>query len=362
MVGVAIPELPRSPSEPSKTGGAPLLPGLIAELHGQTVHAEVCKATLQHDGSSEDSPHPELNMNNPEAGTVLHWACAQRLREAAMALVNCRHFLLVNARLARDGSTALHVAAAEGLDDVVEALLARPDFAAASGVDRDGFTALHGAAFRGHHHCARLLLGNPRFAQAAGVAGAFDVARPFGHWAREAVMEYDMNTALHMAAAKNHANVCDAILRLAPTGFSGADATNRIGATALHIAARAGHTDCCLAILKHSEFKAVNVHDARGFTALHWAAQQACGDMCSAVLQQEEFVAINKKDLRGRTAMDIAQEKGHYEVMRLIYDRLGPEGLAALDARGPLTHGEVAVALEETREYAAAQRDKGLTA
>jgi ankyrin repeat protein len=305
---------------------APLLPGLIAELHGHTLHAEICRAVLKSDPCSSEPPHPELNFNHQDAGTVLHWACGLRLTEAALAILDCWLFIAVNAKLKADRSSALHIACAEGLTPVVEALLAHPQFTAAPDQDSDGFTALHAAAFRGHTECARLLLTSPRYGTAAGVIGMFDVARPKDHWASEAAAIYDMRTALHMAASKGHAEICEAILTLSPYHCA-ADVTNRIGATALHMAAREKHIAACLAILRRSEFNAVNARDARGFTALHWAAHQASGDICQAVLGRDDFTAVADCDLKGRTAMDIAKEFGYHEVRRLILARMGADGL-----------------------------------
>mmetsp|Transcript_88111 Transcript_88111/g.138141 ORF Transcript_88111/g.138141 Transcript_88111/m.138141 type:complete len:316 (-) Transcript_88111:58-1005(-) len=308
---------------------APLLPGLIAELHGHTLHAEICRAVLKSDLSSSEQPHAELNLNHQDAGTALHWACGQRLTEAALAVLSCRSFVAVNAKLKADRSSALHIACAEGLITVVEALLAHPQFTAAADTDSDGFTALHAAAFKGHTECARLLLTSPRFGTAAGVIGMFDVARPKDHWASEAAALYDMRTALHMAASMGHAEICEAILTLSPYHCA-ADVTNRIGATALHMAAREKRTAACLAILRRSEFNAINARDARGFTALHWSAHQASGDICQAVLARDDFTAVADTDLKGRTAMDIAKEFGYHEVRRLILARMGAEGLELL--------------------------------
>lgn len=305
---------------------APLLPGLVAELHGHTLHAEICRAVLKSDPSCTEPPHPELNFNHQEAGTALHWAVGQHLNDAAAAILACRFFVAVNAKLNADRSSALHLAASEGIAPIVEALLAHPEFTAASDTDSDGFTALHGAAFQGHVACVRLLLSSPKFGTAAGVMGMFDVARPKGHWAFEAAGMYDMRTALHMAAAKGNAEICDAILTLSPQHCS-ADVQNRIGATALHMAAREKRTAACKAILRHSEFTAINVRDARGFTALHWAAHQACGDVCQAILGREDFTAADQEDLKGRTAMDIAKEFGYHEVRRMILAKLGTEAL-----------------------------------
>eukprot|EP00928_Gymnodinium_smaydae_P100365 TRINITY_DN9824_c0_g1_i1.p1 TRINITY_DN9824_c0_g1~~TRINITY_DN9824_c0_g1_i1.p1 ORF type:complete len:358 (-),score=63.75 TRINITY_DN9824_c0_g1_i1:38-1111(-) len=312
----------------TETGGSRLVPGKVAELSGHTLHAEVCRAVLDARGGNDDlPPHPMLNKHDEDAGTVLHWAVGQGLREAAVAIVECRRFLLVNARLALDGSTALHIAAYKGLADVVAALLARPDFTAICGLDGDGFSALHGAAYCGQLRCARLLLEDGRLAETVGAAGFFDVPRPLGHWTAQAVADYDMSTALHMASAGGHVDVVDAILSLAPDTCA-ADETNRIGATALHLAARAGHTAVVSTLLKYPAFTALNAHDARGFTALHWVAHFLNGDVCAALLARQDFTALAARDLRGRTALDIATSSGHYEVKRLILDRMGPDAMS----------------------------------
>eukprot|EP00929_Paragymnodinium_shiwhaense_P078824 TRINITY_DN40895_c0_g1_i1.p1 TRINITY_DN40895_c0_g1~~TRINITY_DN40895_c0_g1_i1.p1 ORF type:complete len:345 (+),score=73.08 TRINITY_DN40895_c0_g1_i1:90-1124(+) len=321
------------------TGLSPLLEGVTAELHGHTVHAEVCREVLaqQRSGFAPNSdatpPHPELNINNPDCGTALHWAIAQDMHEAALALVQCPQFLLINARLPCS-STALHLAAAHGMPGVMEALLQRQDFAAVTAQDNDGFTALHGAAYCGHTRCVEILLDQPMFGVVSAVAGAFDYPRRPGHWARQAAEDYDMSTALHMAAAKNHAEICTMILTKASSTVKATliETSNRIGANALHIAARSRSADALAALLKHpaTTEKAVNAHDARGFTMLHWAAQEARGVLCDLVLKRQDFTALEKKDLRRRTALDMAKELRHFEVERLILARMGPEHYNAM--------------------------------
>jgi len=311
------------------TGGSPLLLGLAAELHGQTMHAEICRAVLKRAGIVErDPPHPEINTMHPKAGTALHWACTQCLVDESLALLACRHFTLLNAKRESDGSTALHIAAAEGMDDVVESILLHPDSAESTALDADGFTPLHGAAYNGHTTIVRRLLAVHEFSQSVGVLGAFDTLRPARHWAAEAAADYDVCSALHMAATCGHAQICDLILYSGPAETSAANATNRVSATALHMAARQGHTTTCHTILKHPEFMAVNAKDVKGFTALHWAAHQPRGDICAAILTRIDFRAadVEAKDLKGRTAADIAKDLGHHEVHRLILQRLGAEG------------------------------------
>lgn len=287
-------------------------------VEGGTVTAEVllCAQPLQ-------SPLPiwELQAFDRIEGTALHFAASRQLPTAALALLACDDFSpLVPRARERDGCTALHLAAAEGLEEVVKALLDRadmPTFICAT--DKDGFSALHGAAFRGHLSCVGLLLGCAHFGpELASACGVFDVPRPPGHWAREAADLYDMSTALHCAAAGGHAELCRKLLTACP---GVADKANRMGATALHMAARGNHVAACEALLQSPSFRAVNGQDARGFTALHWAAQQVMGDICAAIINREDFTAVESKDLKGRTAANIAEELQHPEIQHVILSR-----------------------------------------
>lgn len=313
------------------TGRSPLLLGLSAQLHGQTLHAEVCRAVLMPTAEEpEDPPHAELNINHAEAGTALHWAAEQKLHQAAMALVSSRHFARINAVRECDRSTVLHIAAAAGSTDLVRAILAHPDFCSAGSIDCDGFTALHGAAYGGHVECVKILLSCKDGLAAAAAEGTFDMPRPPRHWAAEAAKISDMRTALHMAAVGGHADICRLLLGLPHPGAAcGANVANRVGATALHLAARGHHTHACLVLLGCAEFTAVNARDIRGFTALHWSAQQPSGDICAALLEREDFTEVEGRDLRGRTALQIAEAEGRHEVRRLITKRLGPAALQA---------------------------------
>eukprot|EP00438_Fugacium_kawagutii_P035899 Skav228961 [mRNA] locus=scaffold3906:56886:62987:+ [translate_table: standard] len=128
------------------------------------------------------------------------------------------------------GALALHLAASNGQEAVVQALLNRADFAdLLQAVDKDGFTALHAAAFRGHLGIVQALIRCPTVTEDwISACGVFDVARPEGHWAREAAEIYDMNTALHMAAAMGHSDICALLL------IHGPRAANKAGTLENH--------------------------------------------------------------------------------------------------------------------------------
>ncbi|CAK9071663.1 unnamed protein product [Durusdinium trenchii] len=266
-------------------------------------------------------PRFELNAFDPVEGTCLHFATSQELPSAALALLSCADFdPSVSKKRERDESTALHLAAANGQEAVVQALLNRSDFAElVAAMDKDGFTALHGAAFRGHLPCVQLLVRCPTVTEDLVTArGVFDVARPEGHWAKEAYQIYDMNTALHMAAAMGHTDICALLLIHGPAA---ANKANRMGATALHMAAKGGFTKTVAAILSSPAFTAVNARDARGFTALHWAAHQVTGEIAALIVEDQDFFQVGAKDLRGRTAANIAEELGYPEVLHQILHR-----------------------------------------
>lgn len=311
-------------SKPRKEGAA-LLSEVCREMReaferrvaeGTVTAALLCARPLQ-------SPVPlwELQASDHIEGNALHFAASRQLPSAALALLACQDFSpLVPRARERDGSTALHLAAAEGQEEVVKALLDRTDMASfIAATDKDGFTALHGAAFRGHMPCVHLLLSCADFGpELASACGVFDIPRPPGHWAREAADLYDMSTALHCAAAGGHAELCRDLLATCPAV---ADKANRMAATALHMAARGNHVATCEALLQSPSFRAVNARDARGFTALHWAAQQVMGDICAAIIKREDFTAVESRDLRGRTAANIAEEMRHPEIQHVILSR-----------------------------------------
>jgi ankyrin repeat protein len=258
------------------------------------------------------------------------------LPDVCLLLMKCRDFDAVNDIVATDGSTALHIACAKGLDDVVATLLKRPDFTAADAKDRDGFTALHGAAYNGHTKCVSLLLESEKFTDVDAI-GEFDVPRPAAHWATKAAERFDMRTVLHMAAANGHAEIIDTLLGSRGSThshagrsrrwFTAVNETNRLGATALHMAAKGGHTGASVVILRHQAFTAVNAKDVRGYTALHWSAQQPGAEICRAILAREDFTAIDVKNLKGQTAMDLGAEEGHPEIARAILARVGTAAL-----------------------------------
>ena len=98
----------------------------------------------------------DVNAKNNDGFTVLHWATKERHVEAAELLLLLAQRVDVNVSADKDGRTALHYAAEQGLRNLVDMLTERGAFVNTR--DNDGWTALALAARDGHIDTAFLLL------------------------------------------------------------------------------------------------------------------------------------------------------------------------------------------------------------
>ncbi|KDR19828.1 transient receptor potential cation channel subfamily A member 1-like isoform X1 [Zootermopsis nevadensis] len=181
------------------------------------------------------------------------------------------------------GCTSLHIAATEGNDDTVKALLmsARTDVNA---VDGDGWASLHMAVRCGHLHVVRTLIADLRVNVNAG--GGY------------------------------------------------------IGCTPLHLAAMGGHHEVLKILLAHSRIN-VNTMDKNGSTALHILTKESCKRHgvdkrylhCIISLMEKSDLKVNKPDMYGHTALSHAVKNGSKETVRTILQHHGRHRLN-LDTSG----------------------------
>eukprot|EP00419_Tripos_fusus_P068777 CAMPEP_0172893168 /NCGR_PEP_ID=MMETSP1075-20121228/147846_1 /TAXON_ID=2916 /ORGANISM="Ceratium fusus, Strain PA161109" /LENGTH=224 /DNA_ID=CAMNT_0013747979 /DNA_START=103 /DNA_END=774 /DNA_ORIENTATION=- len=123
-----------------------------------------------------------------DGSTALHLAAAQGDVSICMELLTHDDFTGVNA-IDFLGNSVLHLAADSGLSTICEQLLARPDFSAVAAANRNGHTGLHLAALRGDAASCRAILaracttGHDKLGLAKDVMGqtAADVASSTGH-------------------------------------------------------------------------------------------------------------------------------------------------------------------------------------
>lgn len=229
--------------------------------------------------------------------------------------------------------SGLHMAAAQGHNETVEALLdLAPDpMALCLAVDADGLAPLHCAALHGHHATAQTLLSRT----------------PDGF----ALLELPERSStgmrpLHIAARHGHTAVVTAFLE------AGAPYTESTpsGNTALHYAAAGGHATTVRALLmgpagEDDEYgqhrallllTAVNKYDLQ--TALHVAAD--CGEesVVATILQlaPNRSSLLCMADKLGQTALHLAGEKGHTKVANTLL-KMAPDPTALVDSRERIT-------------------------
>jgi ankyrin repeat protein len=181
------------------------------------------------------------------------------------------------------GETTLHGAAASGYEAVVRLLL--ENGVSVGDKNEYGETALHGAAASGHEAVVRLLLKN---------GASVDDTSKYG------------DTALHGAAASGH----EAVVRLLLENGAGIDGKNEYAETALHRAAANGHEAVVRLLLENGA--SVDDQSKYGGTALHGAA--TCGNEAVVRLLLEYGAGVDE------TALNWAAASEHEAVVRLLLE------------------------------------------
>ena len=173
-----------------------------------------------------------------------------------------------------DGNTPLHIAAARGHKECVEALLQLD--APLMLRNAAGKTALHIACEGGHAQMAKMI----------------------GKHTSLLATTRDGDTPLHIAAARGHKKCVEALLQLdAPIMLR-----NVSGKTALHVACEGGHTQIAKMIGKDTSLLAT---DKDGNTPLHIAAARGYKECVEALLKLGAPLML--RNAAGKTVRDVAQ-------------------------------------------------------
>lgn len=263
-------------------------------LHGAAARGDVgeLRRLLDEEGLDVDE--------RAEDGTTALVAAAAAGQAAAAAFLMQRH---ANAEAAaHNGMKAIHVAAAQGHVEVVEALVA----AAADPDARHRFaesTALHFAAEMDHVDVIERLCALGADAEAEKVTGG----RP-----------------LHVASDLGHADAVRALVRVCGASLN----TRLLGdTTPLYLAAQHGHVGVVRALLERgadTDFAMPVSERMRSDVA----PADSFGDVDH--LQSFGFEAGN-----GATALHAASENGHFEVVRLLLQR-GAQQRSSMEGASPL--------------------------
>ena len=177
--------------------------------------------------------------------------------------------------------------------------------------DQYGWTALHEAAQEGHENIVQTLLDNGAEVNAKNKYGS---------------------TALHDAVRFGRGTIVQTLL----DNGAEVNAKNKYGETALHKAAQEGHDNIVQTILDNGA--EVNAKNKYGETALYWAAKFGRYDIVRTLIDKgadvnairhryddcipllDKGVRVNKKPDTGGTALSAAISNGHQEVTKLLRD------------------------------------------
>lgn len=193
----------------------------------------------------------------------------------------------VNATRAKDGATALFLAAQNGHTKVIRCLLDHDRHIKAcpwacfdmerinvNATTTDGATALFAAAEKGHTKVVRLLL-----AHALLIHEEIDV---------NAASTVDGATALFVAAQNGHAETVGCLLAHHKTDVNAARTTD--GAFALYMAAQNGHTEVVKRLIAHGKTNINATCTDDGATALHIAVQENHVEIVNCLLAKKASV------------------------------------------------------------------------
>ncbi|KAF7110479.1 hypothetical protein CFC21_110576 [Triticum aestivum] len=240
-----------------------------------------------------------LLMANKAGDTPLHQAVQHGWSAVALKLLDaepsCGHALDAKKQ------SPLHIAAREGLADVVSKIVSHPwvreRFVPSDSVSG---TALHQAVLGGHSRVVEILL----------------EATPED---QIVLTDSSENNALHYAAQKNSARVVKLLLnRKVELAYR----RNRDLQSPLHVAANYGSTEAMVELLKHCP-DAAEMVDSKGRNALHVAVTSGKVDALKRLLKHvrpEEIV--NRVDHGGNTPLHLAAALSRVQsALLLIKDR-----------------------------------------
>lgn len=218
-------------------------------------HMDVLRLLLLK-GAKVDTPTKDGN-------TALHLAVEERRRDCARLLL--ANGARTNVGNSREGDTPLHMAAANGDENMVKLLLHKGGIASKEVRNKQGKTAFDVAVENGHSRlfdalrlgdslCAAARKGEVRAIQKVLESGAAINGRDQNGW-----------TALHRAAFKGK---IEAVRFLVDKGID-VDAKDEDGYTALHCAAESGHADVTELLVKKGAD--VEARTGKGVSALQIA-------------------------------------------------------------------------------------------
>jgi ankyrin repeat protein len=258
----------------------------------------------------------DVNAKDNFGATPLHHAAANGHKDVAQLLL--AHNADVNAK-ANQGQTP------KPPDDPFSRFLADASaFYAGGGTDksREGTTPLHLAAANGHRDVAELLLANKADVNAKDIMGATPLDHAAGNGRKDTAElllanKADVNakdhvggTPLHYAAGKGHKDVAQLLL----VNKADVNAKANQGETPLFVAAALGQKDVAqLLLANHAD---VNAKNNVGITPLREALDTNHKDVAELLLANK--ADVNARDNNGDTLLSSALAAGHKDTAEFL--------------------------------------------
>jgi len=244
------------------------------------------------------------------------------------------------------GGTALHDAASLGrLYCVQELLKTRQSGKLVEAKDGAGQTAIHCAAANGHDEVLQDLLGmRPKTAKKDNSSSPDGPERAMCTLPLEllAAKTYKLGwTALHYAAHNGHAVCIDLLMDAASHAPDILAATNDSGRTPLHVAAHAGHQNCCETLLQTQDYAKQQLLEGTtpdGHTAMHLAARFGRKE-CIEVLGKADPDIVQVGNRRGHPSLHEAARRGHADCVDTLLKMGGTQGLSDMTSKYAQTRG-----------------------
>ena len=235
------------------------------------------------------APHLNLNVRNENGNTPLNLAVYNGRAASARLLIDAGADINIPDKYQQ---TALHMAACNGYNDIVDALIKRPDMNL-NVRNENGDTPLNVAADNGRAASARLLID----------AGA-DINIPDKY----------QQTALHMAACNGYNDIVDALIKRPDMNLN---VRNENGDTPLNVAADNGRAASARLLIDAGAD--INIPDKYQQTALHMAACNGYNDIVDALIKRPD-VNLNVRNENDNTPLHLAVYNGRAASARLLID------------------------------------------
>lgn len=138
---------------------------------------------------------------------------------------------------------------------------------------------------------------------------------------------------LHSAALEGKAEFAVQLLKQAP--WMAKQPSNREGLTALHIAAATNHADV-VDVLQEFDPSLALICDSDGSTPLHYAAHHGSADAARRLVSTN-YELLKEVNLQGETALHVAVKSNQDEITKLLMDLVSHMGVELLDQIMDLT-------------------------